>query len=39
MDEPDNRFTHWLNMTMASRNFSQADLARAVGVADTQVSP
>lgn len=33
-----NRFTHWLNMSMASRRLSQADLARAVGVGDAQVS-
>jgi transcriptional regulator with XRE-family HTH domain len=33
-----NRFTLWLNNTMESRRFSQADLARAVGVGDAQVS-
>lgn len=32
------RFTLWLNNTMESRRFSQADLARAVGVGDAQVS-
>jgi transcriptional regulator with XRE-family HTH domain len=37
-DEFDSRFTLWLNRTMQSRGFSQADLARAVGVADAQVS-
>jgi transcriptional regulator with XRE-family HTH domain len=33
-----NRFTLWLNNTMESRRFSQAELARAVGVGDAQVS-
>lgn len=33
-----NHFTLWLNSTMASRRFSQADLARAVGVGDAQIS-
>jgi transcriptional regulator with XRE-family HTH domain len=37
-DEFDSRFTLWLNRTMESRGYSQADLARAVGVADAQVS-
>ena len=37
-DPPDTRFTLWLNRTMASRGYSQADLARAVGVGDAQVS-
>lgn len=37
-DDLDNRFTLWLNRSMASRGYSQADLARAVGVADAQVS-
>jgi len=37
-DEFDTRFTFWLNRTMESRGYSQADLARAVGVADAQVS-
>ena len=31
-------FAHWLNATMHSRGLSQAQLARVVGVADTQVS-
>ena len=41
MDDPedgDTRFTMWLNRTMEHRGYSQADLARAVGVADAQVS-
>lgn len=38
MNKPDNRFTAWLNTTMQSRQLSQAELARAVGVADAQVS-
>lgn len=33
-----NRFADWLSATMQSRGLSQAELARAVGVADTQVS-
>lgn len=33
-----NRFTLWLNNSMESRRLSQADLARAVGVGDAQVS-
>lgn len=33
-----NHFTLWLNSTMASRRFSQAELARAVGVGDAQIS-
>jgi transcriptional regulator with XRE-family HTH domain len=37
-DEFDSRFTLWLNRTMENRGYSQADLARAVGVADAQVS-
>lgn len=36
-DESDN-FAVWLNATMQSRRLSQADMARAVGVADAQVS-
>src|SRR4051794_10069999 len=32
------RFGGWLSTTMSSRGLSQAQLARAVGVADTQVS-
>lgn len=38
MDSPTNRFTSWLNLTMESCGLSQAGLARAIGVADTQVS-
>jgi transcriptional regulator with XRE-family HTH domain len=38
VNKPDNRFTAWLNTTMQSRQLSQAELARAVGVADAQVS-
>jgi transcriptional regulator with XRE-family HTH domain len=38
MDDEQNPFAHWLNVTMQSRGLSQAELARAVGVADTQVS-
>lgn len=37
-DDIDTRFTLWLNRTMENRGYSQADLARAVGVADAQVS-
>ncbi len=33
-----NHFTLWLNSTMTSRRFSQAELARAVGVGDAQIS-
>src|SRR5215211_2043513 len=32
------RFAGWLSATMQSRGLSQAQLARSVGVADTQVS-
>jgi transcriptional regulator with XRE-family HTH domain len=32
------RFAAWLNTTMQHRGYSQADLARTVGVADAQVS-
>jgi transcriptional regulator with XRE-family HTH domain len=32
------RFAGWLEASMRSRGFSQAQLARSVGVADTQVS-
>jgi transcriptional regulator with XRE-family HTH domain len=35
---PDNRFSAWLAATMQTRGLSQAQLARSVGVADTQVS-
>ncbi len=37
-DDGDTRFMMWLNRTMEHRGYSQADLARAVGVADAQVS-
>src|SRR4051812_1234771 len=37
-DEGRTRFAGWLSNTMSSRGLSQAQLARAVGVADTQVS-
>lgn len=37
-DDTDTRFTLWLNRTMENRGYSQADLARAVGVGDAQVS-
>jgi len=37
-DDLDTRFVLWLNQTMEHRGYSQADLARAVGVADAQVS-
>src|SRR5690349_10792882 len=33
-----NSFGQWLNMTMQSRNLSQAEVARTLGVADAQVS-
>ncbi len=33
-----NQFTLWLNTSMESRRYSQAALARAVGVGDAQVS-
>jgi transcriptional regulator with XRE-family HTH domain len=38
MDDEQNPFARWLDVTMQSRGLSQAELARAVGVADTQVS-
>lgn len=38
VDDPHNRFPTWLTATMESRGLSQARLARAVGVTDTQVS-
>lgn len=38
MGDEENRFTAWLNMMMQQRGFSQAELARAVGVGDAQVS-
>jgi transcriptional regulator with XRE-family HTH domain len=36
--EPPSRFAGWLSTSMTSRGLTQAQLARAVGVADTQVS-
>jgi transcriptional regulator with XRE-family HTH domain len=38
MDEQEGQFSGWLNGAMRRRGLSQAALARAVGVADTQVS-
>src|SRR5919202_3252134 len=35
---PGNRFGGWLQASMRSRGLTQAQLARSVGVADTQVS-
>jgi transcriptional regulator with XRE-family HTH domain len=35
---PGSRFAGWLQASMQSRGLSQAQLARSVGVADTQVS-
>jgi transcriptional regulator with XRE-family HTH domain len=35
---PPSRFAGWLSTSMTSRGLTQAQLARAVGVADTQVS-
>jgi transcriptional regulator with XRE-family HTH domain len=35
---PSNRFGGWLEASMRSRGLTQAQLARSVGVADTQVS-
>jgi transcriptional regulator with XRE-family HTH domain len=35
---PSNRFAGWLEASMSSRGLSQAQLARSMGVADTQVS-
>src|SRR5690348_16627821 len=37
-DLPGGRFAGWLEASMRSRGFTQAQLARSVGVADTQVS-
>jgi transcriptional regulator with XRE-family HTH domain len=37
-EPPSKPFANWLNATMLSRGLSQAQLARVVGVADTQVS-
>src|SRR5579884_3421999 len=38
MAETDGRFPVWLEATMRSRGLSQAQLARRMGVAETQVS-
>ena len=38
MGEADERFPVWLEATMRSRGLSQAQLARRMGVAETQVS-
>src|SRR5438045_2018244 len=35
---PSRRFAGWLEASMRSRGFTQAQLARSVGVADTQIS-
>src|SRR5438105_12323166 len=35
---PGQRFAGWLEASMRSRGFTQAQLARSVGVADTQIS-
>jgi transcriptional regulator with XRE-family HTH domain len=37
-DRPGSRFAGWLRASMHSRGLTQAQLARIVGVADTQVS-
>src|SRR5690348_14512738 len=37
-DMPPRRFAGWLEASMRSRGMTQAQLARSVGVADTQVS-
>src|SRR5207342_2365449 len=37
-NEERERFAGWLSTTMSSRGLTQAQLARSVGVADTQVS-
>src|SRR5712691_2739373 len=37
-EPPGTRFAGWLQASMASRGLTQAQLARSVGVADTQVS-
>src|SRR5436305_14758759 len=37
-DAPGTRFADWLQASMQSRGFTQAQLARSVGVADTQIS-
>jgi transcriptional regulator with XRE-family HTH domain len=38
MTDPSKQLAAWLNATMQTHGLSQAELARAVGVADTQVS-
>ena len=38
MSDPPARFAGWLEASMRSRGLTQAQLARSVGVADTQVS-
>ena len=38
MAEPESLFARWLNTVMQSHSLSQADVARTLGVADTQVS-
>jgi transcriptional regulator with XRE-family HTH domain len=38
MNEGRSAFAEWLSATMQSRNMSQAEVAREVGVADAQVS-
>lgn len=38
MSNPTNRFGQWLEATMQTRNLTQAEMAREVGVADAQVS-
>src|ERR1700731_89297 len=37
-DPPGTRFAGWLEASMPHRGLSQAQLARSVGVADTQIS-
>ena len=37
-DVPGNQFAGWLQASMSHRGLTQAQLARSVGVADTQVS-
>jgi transcriptional regulator with XRE-family HTH domain len=37
-DAPGNRFAGWLQASMHHRRLTQAQLARSVGVADTQIS-
>ncbi len=38
MTDPPRRFAGWLESSMRSRGMTQAQLARSVGVADTQIS-